>query len=143
MPAAARITYTVTGTIDPTATGTLTNTATVTAPTGVTDTDTANNTATDTDTLTPQADLSITKTDGKTTRGAGHGRHLHHRGDQHRPEHGHWRDGGGHHPGLPDRHDPGQPRRRAEPRAFTTCGSGNTINDTADHAGGPAPSPTR
>ena len=67
MPASSTITYTVTGTIDPTATGSLSNTATVTAPTGFTDTDTTNNSATDTDTATPQGDLSITKTDGKTT----------------------------------------------------------------------------
>ena len=39
----------------------------MTAPVGVTDPTPANNTATDTDTLTPQADLQITKTDGKTT----------------------------------------------------------------------------
>ena len=42
----------------------MTNTATVTAPEGVEDTNLANNSATDTDTLTPQADLSITKSDG-------------------------------------------------------------------------------
>jgi uncharacterized repeat protein (TIGR01451 family) len=45
----------------------LDNTATVTPPAGVTDTNPANNSATDTDTLTPQADLSITKTDGETS----------------------------------------------------------------------------
>ena len=48
------------------ATGTLSNTATVAAPAGVTDPNPGNNRATDTDTLTPQADLSITKTDGVT-----------------------------------------------------------------------------
>ena len=36
----------------------------MTAPAGVTDTNPGNNSATDTDTLTPQADLAITKTDG-------------------------------------------------------------------------------
>ncbi len=51
----------------PAATGSLVNTATVTAPGTVFDPDTANNTATDTDTLTPQTDLQITKTDGATT----------------------------------------------------------------------------
>ena len=56
----------MTGTVDAAATGTLTNTATVAAPTGFTDTNSANNSATDTDTLAPQGDLSITKTDGKT-----------------------------------------------------------------------------
>jgi uncharacterized repeat protein (TIGR01451 family) len=56
-------TFTLTGTIAPTATGTLANTAAVTAPAGVTDPSLANNAATDTDTLTPQADLSLTKSD--------------------------------------------------------------------------------
>jgi uncharacterized repeat protein (TIGR01451 family) len=67
MPAGSSVTYTVNATIQSSATGELTNTATVTAPVGVTDPNTANNSATDTDTLTPQADLSITKTDGATT----------------------------------------------------------------------------
>ena len=44
--------------------GHLVNTATVDAPAGVTDPTPGNNTATDTDTLTPTADLQITKTDG-------------------------------------------------------------------------------
>ena len=61
------VTITLTGTIDPAATGTLVNTATVSPPAGVTDTNPANNNASDTDTLTPQADLAITKTDGKTS----------------------------------------------------------------------------
>jgi uncharacterized repeat protein (TIGR01451 family) len=56
-------TFTLSGTIAPTATGTLANTAAVTAPAGVTDPSVANNAATDTDTLTPQADLSLTKSD--------------------------------------------------------------------------------
>src|SRR5262249_57956161 len=43
--------------------GTLSNTATVAAANGVTDTNPNNNSATDTDNLTPQADLSITKSD--------------------------------------------------------------------------------
>jgi uncharacterized repeat protein (TIGR01451 family) len=59
-------TYTLIANIAPTATGTLSNTATVEAPTGVTDT-TGNNTATDTDTLAPEADLAITKTDFSAT----------------------------------------------------------------------------
>src|SRR5262249_10917543 len=57
--------FQVTLAISPTATGTLSNTATVTAPGGVTDPDPGDNSSTDTDTLTPQADLSITKSDGK------------------------------------------------------------------------------
>jgi uncharacterized repeat protein (TIGR01451 family) len=61
------VTITVTGTIDPAATGSLTNTATVSPPAGVTDPNPANNSASDTDTLTPQADLAVTKTDGKIT----------------------------------------------------------------------------
>lgn len=71
MPAGSSITYTVTGTVSAAATGTLTNTATVTAPEGLTDPTPANNSATDVDTLTPQADVQITKTDGKTTVTAG------------------------------------------------------------------------
>ncbi len=59
----ATITYMVMGTIDPSATGSLANTATVTEPVGVTDPVPGNNSATDTDTLTPEADLSISKTD--------------------------------------------------------------------------------
>ncbi|MHC4206378.1 MAG: choice-of-anchor D domain-containing protein, partial [Planctomycetota bacterium] len=62
--AGSTITYTVNGTIDPSATGSLVNTATVAS---AIDPTTANNSATDTDTLTPQADLSITKTDGQST----------------------------------------------------------------------------
>src|SRR6185295_19081506 len=44
-------------------TGTLANTASVTPPTGVIDPTGGNNSSTDSDTLTPQADLSITKID--------------------------------------------------------------------------------
>ena len=61
------VTYTATATISPAATGTLSNTATVSAPASVVDPSLANNSATDTDTLTPQANLSITKTDGQPT----------------------------------------------------------------------------
>jgi uncharacterized repeat protein (TIGR01451 family) len=60
-------TYTLIANIAPTATGTLSNTATIAAPTGVVDANSGtggNNTATDTDTLAPEADLAITKTDG-------------------------------------------------------------------------------
>jgi len=67
LPVGASITFTFTVHVSPSATGTLTNTATVTPPAGVTDTNLANNSASDTDTLTPQADLAITKTDGKTS----------------------------------------------------------------------------
>ena len=67
LPVNASVTFTFTVLVDPSAAGTLANTATVTPPAGVTDPNPANNTATDTDTLTPQADLAITKTDGKTS----------------------------------------------------------------------------
>jgi uncharacterized repeat protein (TIGR01451 family) len=64
LPAGASVTYTVNATINPSATGSVSNTATVTFPG---DPNTANNSATDTDTLTPKADLAITKTDGVTS----------------------------------------------------------------------------
>jgi uncharacterized repeat protein (TIGR01451 family) len=64
MPSGSSVTYTVNATVSAAATGSLSNTATVAASLGVTDPNTANNSATDTDTLTPQVDLSITKTDG-------------------------------------------------------------------------------
>lgn len=63
--AGGNATYTATCQIASTATGTLVNTATVTAPAGITDA-AGNNSATDTDTLTPQADLHVSKTDGVT-----------------------------------------------------------------------------
>jgi uncharacterized repeat protein (TIGR01451 family) len=71
LPVGASVTYTLTGTVAATATGSLANTATVAAPGGVTDPNAANNSATDTDTLTPQADLAITKTDGQSTTSVG------------------------------------------------------------------------
>jgi len=70
LPVGASVTYTATCAISPSATGTLSNTATVSG--GATgDSNAANNSATDTDTLTPQANLGITKTDGVTTATAG------------------------------------------------------------------------
>src|SRR4029077_11670757 len=68
LPAGASVTYTATCAINASATGTLSNTATVTL---AGDPNAANNTATDTDTLTPQANLGVTKTDGVTTATAG------------------------------------------------------------------------
>ncbi|MBS1789327.1 MAG: DUF11 domain-containing protein [Acidobacteria bacterium] len=65
------VTFNLTATINPSATGTITNTATVGMPDGAVDPNSTNNSATDTDTLTPQADLSITKTDGSSTVVAG------------------------------------------------------------------------
>lgn len=61
------ITMQVKGTIDPAATGNLVNSVTVAPPSGATDTNSGNNTASDTDTLTPQVDLAVTKTDNSTT----------------------------------------------------------------------------
>jgi uncharacterized repeat protein (TIGR01451 family) len=63
LPASSTITYTVHGHISSSATGTLSNTAMVSSPAGVTDANPNNNSAQDTDTLTPQADVSVTKTD--------------------------------------------------------------------------------
>ena len=60
------VVYSVTGTIAPGATGTLSNTATVTPPSGFPDSNATNNSATDSDTLVPQGDLSISKTNGAT-----------------------------------------------------------------------------
>jgi uncharacterized repeat protein (TIGR01451 family) len=71
LAAGATVTYTVVAKVGASATGSLTNTATVASPSGVPDTNTGNNSATDTDTLVPQADLSITKSDGTTTATAG------------------------------------------------------------------------
>ena len=64
LPSGGSVTYTVTGTVLASVTGSLSNTATVAAGAGFTDQVLGNNSATDTDTLTPQGDLSITKTDG-------------------------------------------------------------------------------
>jgi uncharacterized repeat protein (TIGR01451 family) len=51
--------------------GSVTNTATITAPAGTTDNVGGNNSASDTDTVTPVADLAITKSDGVTSVTAG------------------------------------------------------------------------
>jgi uncharacterized repeat protein (TIGR01451 family) len=67
LPAGGSVTYTASCAVSAAATGTLGNTATAAAPPGVTDPNPTNNSATDTDTLTPNADISITKTDGVTT----------------------------------------------------------------------------
>ncbi|MFN7940396.1 MAG: GEVED domain-containing protein [Thermoanaerobaculia bacterium] len=71
LPAGGSVTFTVSGSISPSATGSLTNTATVTKPAAVLECNLANNSATDTDTLSPQADVSITKTDGVASVDAG------------------------------------------------------------------------
>ena len=61
LEAGDRATFIVTGLIAANATGLLVNTATVAAPAGAIDPDPANNTATSSVTLTPSADLQITK----------------------------------------------------------------------------------
>jgi uncharacterized repeat protein (TIGR01451 family) len=66
LPAGESATYTLSATLSGSAMGTLSNTATITAPFGLTEL-TANNSATDTDTITPQADLAVTKTDGQSS----------------------------------------------------------------------------
>jgi uncharacterized repeat protein (TIGR01451 family) len=53
--------------INPSATGPLPLTFTVIAPAGTTDPNSTNDSFTDSDTATPQADLAVTMTDGKTT----------------------------------------------------------------------------
>jgi uncharacterized repeat protein (TIGR01451 family) len=69
--AGTTVTYTVVAAIGASATGSLTNSATVTSPSGVPDANQSNNSATDTDSLVPQADLSITESDGATVVTAG------------------------------------------------------------------------
>ena len=69
LPSGGSVTYTASCTISAAATGSLSNTATVS--TSMTDPNTGNNSATDTDTLSPQADVRITKTDGTTSVNAG------------------------------------------------------------------------
>jgi uncharacterized repeat protein (TIGR01451 family) len=69
-------TYTVSGTVSPSAPnpGTLVNTASITLPPDVTDPDLSNNSSTDTNALpipTGTADLAIDKTDGQTTSSPG------------------------------------------------------------------------
>ena len=71
LPIGGSVTYTAVCTIATDATGTLANTATVAAPGERSIRTTGDNSATDTDTLTPEADLSITKTDGVTIATAG------------------------------------------------------------------------
>ncbi|WP_277871163.1 DUF7507 domain-containing protein [Dokdonella fugitiva] len=67
IPVGGTATFTLAGTVSAGATGTLSNTATIAAPAGTTDPTPANNSATDTDTLNPQSDLMVSKTDGSAT----------------------------------------------------------------------------
>jgi uncharacterized repeat protein (TIGR01451 family) len=66
MPSGSKITYTAKGKVSAGATGNLSNTAQVTVPSGILDPNTANNSATDSESITSQADLKVTITDGKT-----------------------------------------------------------------------------
>ena len=67
LPVAGSVTYTSVCSIGAGASGSLANTAAVATAGGVNDPNPGNNSATDTDTVTAQADLSITKTDGVAT----------------------------------------------------------------------------
>ncbi|MCP3938388.1 MAG: DUF11 domain-containing protein, partial [Actinomycetia bacterium] len=71
LPAGGGVTYTAICEIDSAATGALVNLATVSAPAGVVDSDNTNNSAVDNNTLTPKADLSLTKDDGDPLVGPG------------------------------------------------------------------------
>lgn len=64
-------TFALTGTPNPSAIGTITNNANLAMPAGAVDTNPTNDAASDTDQLQPQADLSITKTDGVVALTAG------------------------------------------------------------------------
>ena len=70
LPAGGSVTYTLSAMVAPNATGTLTNTASIAAPMGTNDPNTGNNATSDTDTLTPSADLAVTKS-GPMTAAAG------------------------------------------------------------------------
>ena len=65
--AAGTATFTVTATASPAATGAISNTATVAVAGAVFDPDPSDNSSTDTDARLPIADLSVTKSDGRTS----------------------------------------------------------------------------
>ena len=129
LPVGGSVTYTASCTISPGATGSLVNTATVSAPTGVTDPDPANNSATDTDTLTAQADLAITKTDGVTTATPGGSVTYTITASNAGPSNAARRHRGRHVPGRPHLHLDLRRARAAGPAP--PAGSGN-INDTVN-----------
>ena len=70
LPAGGSVVFTVNANVTAT-TGSVTNSATVNPPAGVTDPTPGNNTGIDTDTVNPQADIVVTKTDNQTTVNAG------------------------------------------------------------------------
>jgi uncharacterized repeat protein (TIGR01451 family) len=61
----AMATFIVNGVINPSAVGTLTNTASLVLPDGATDPNPSNNSASDSSVLTPTADISVVKTNGR------------------------------------------------------------------------------
>lgn len=63
IPSGGTLTFTVTATVTATG-GSVVNTATVSVPATTIESNTGNNTASDTDTVTPTADLTLTKTNG-------------------------------------------------------------------------------
>jgi len=67
LPAGGSVTFLATCAVNPAATGNLSNTVTVAAGPGVDDTNLGNNSANDVDSLSPTANVSITKTDGAAT----------------------------------------------------------------------------
>ncbi len=71
LPNGSSVVYTVNATVASSAVGSLSNTASVSVPPSVTDPDLMNNAQTDIDTLTPVADIVVSKTDGQTTVAAG------------------------------------------------------------------------
>ena len=66
LPAGGSVTFTVDATLDASATGVLSNTATLTPPVGLVDATTGDHSATDVDAITPEVDLTISKTHGAT-----------------------------------------------------------------------------
>lgn len=66
LPSGGSVTLTVSATVTAVS-GSVTNTASVAVPAGLTDSNGGNNSASDTDTVTPSADLRVTKTDGVTS----------------------------------------------------------------------------
>jgi large repetitive protein len=70
LPAGGSMVFTVNAGVTAT-TGSVTNSASINPPAGVTDPTPGNNTGDDTDTVNPQADLVVTKTDNQTTVDAG------------------------------------------------------------------------
>ena len=99
------VTYTLTGTIPPSATGTVLNAVDVVLPAGQVDPTPGNNHAEDETPIVPEADLSVTKTDGQHHGGSRNVHHLHDRGGQRRSVQRNGRDRARHAAGGADRSD--------------------------------------